>query len=274
MISNRSSRSGWSWTRSLKWMLSGIGSLIVFGLMIVLPGYVGYGEIEGLRHQQEAHSRYNPAKNPEPIGGAAPSFAEAKSEQAAEEPATCDHPRYREDADLCAQWEAVEAVTRGNVIALAGLRSSIVAVLSGNVGILLTALGLVIATFAARDATRAVRAMENLERGYIDVAVRPGSSGSLELTLTNIGRSPIWLLAVDDAKRGRISGQDLDGVHCIPADKMYSVMVNPMQGANPGLLNIKVTFRDVLDQVRLAHISLKMSRERWLLHDVCEQRAK
>lgn len=251
-----------------------LGGLVVFTLMIILPGYVGYREIVGLGQQQQPHSGYNPTQNSVEILGSAPSFAEAQGKHATDKGATCDHPRYREDADLCAQWEAVEAVTRGNVVALANLRSSIVAVLSTNIGVLLTAVGLVIATLASRDAARAVRAMESLERGYIDVSVTPMPRSAVKLTLTNIGRTPIWLLGVADARRGKIAGQDIDGIHCIRAEKTHVIDIDPAAGANPGLLDITVEFRDVLDEVRVTIIELKMIGDDWLLHDVREQRAK
>lgn len=221
------------------WKSIGAGVLAIgvvtalLAVLVGLPGYVGYREIERLRQEQKAYHGYDPTIDGVQLRGSAPAFPQAEHEQPRENRATCNSPYSREDADLCAQWAAVKAVTTGNGIAIVGLRSSLVGTLATAVGILLTAVGLVIATLASRDATRAVRAMENLERGYVSVEVAGGTAGRIKLKLVNIGRTPVWIGSVSDQARGVLHDRDSDGIRCVPADKDYGIDVDPARRCEP-----------------------------------------
>lgn len=245
--------------------------LALLAVLVGLPGYVGYREIEDLRQEQKAYHGYDPTIDGVHLRGSAPSFAEAELEKPRENRATCNRPYSREDADLCAQWAAVKAVSTGNGIAITGLRSTLLGTLVTAVGILLTAVGLVIATLASRDATRAVRAMENLERGYITLSAAAATDGNIRLTLRNIGRTPVWIGSVVDEGRGVLHDRERDGLRCLPADEAYEIDAEPASGANPGIVRISAVFTDVLDQPRTVDAVLKMTEEVWRLAELHER---
>lgn len=268
-------------TRRLNW--SGIGASILavvavlglLALLVGLPGHVGYREIEDLRQEQNAYRGYDPTIDGVHLRGAAPAFPEAEHEKPRENRATCNSPYSREDADLCAQWAAVKAVTIGNGIAITGLRSTLSGTLVTAIGILLTAVGLVIATLASRDATRAVRAMENLERGYLNVEVTGAVAGKIGLKLINIGRTPVWIGSVVEHARGIIHDRNADGLRCVPAADTYEVAVVPAAGINPRIVNIAIQFNDVCNQLRTLEAALKMSGKGvWRLAELYEHESK
>lgn len=256
------------------WSIAVSGILVLLAVFVGLPGYVGYREIEHLREDQKAYHGYDPTVDGVHLRGSAPSFPEAEHEQPRPNRATCKSPYSREDADLCAQWAAVKAVSTGNAIGISALRSTLVGTLITAIGILMTSLGLVIAAFASRDATRAVRAMENLERGYLNVDVVGAVAGKIRLNLVNIGRTPVWIGSVVDRARGIIHDRDADGIRCVPAEKSYDVDVDPAAGANPGIVNVAVQFNDVLDQLRTVEAVLKMTNDVWRLAELREHEGK
>ncbi len=268
--------------RERRWKLKAIlgGTAAIFAvlallaILVGLPGYVGYREIEDLRQEQKAYDGYDPTIDGVNLRGSAPSFAEAELKKPRENRATCKSPYSREDADLCAQWAAVKAVSTGNGIAITGLRSTLLGTLVTAVGILLTAVGLVIATLTSRDATRAVRAMENLERGYVTVSAAAGTDGNIALTLGNIGRTPVWIGSAIDDGRGILQDRERNGLCCVPAGEVYDIEAEPATGANPGIVRISVVFTDVLDQVRTVDAILKMADEVWRLADLREREGK
>lgn len=265
--------------RERRWSVKAIlgGSAAIFtvlallAILVGLPGYVGYREIEDLRQEQKAYHGYDPTIDGVRLHGSAPAFPQAEHEKPRENRATCNSPYSREDADLCAQWAAVKAVSTGNGIAITGLRSTLLGTLVTAVGILLTAVGLVIATLASRDATRAVRAMENLERGYITVSAAAAAGGDIKLTLRNIGRTPVWIGSVVDSGRGVLHDRESDGLRCVPAGETYDVEAEPASGANPGIVRISAIFTDVLDQPRTVDAVLKMTDEVWRLAELHER---
>lgn len=265
-----------------RWNLKGVvgGTLAILtvlallAVLVGLPGYVGYREIEDLRKEQKAYHGYDPTVDGVHLRGSAPAFPEAEHEKPRENRATCQSPYSREDADLCAQWAAVKAVATGNGIAITGLRSTLLGTLVTAVGILLTAVGLVIATLASRDATRAVRAMENLERGYITLDAIGGTDGTIRLTLRNIGRTPVWIGSVIDEARGVLHDRQSNGLRCVPAEDAYEIDAEPASGANPGIVKIAVGFADVLDQPRTVDAILKMTDDVWRLAELHERQGE
>lgn len=274
MTSIRNDRRLLTWKNVRVAFLMGGSVIVLLALLVGLPGYVGYSEIEDLRQQQKTYRGYDPTVDDVSLRGSAPSFPQAEHEKPRANRATCNNPYSREDADLCAQWAAVKAVSTGNTIAIAGLRSTLLGTLVTTIGILLSATGLVIATLASRDAARAVRATENLERGYLNVEVARAAAGTARVKLVNIGRTPVWIASVTDQVRGVIHKREADGIRCVPAGGSYKFIVRRAADGNRGIIDVVIQFSDVLDHLRTVEAHLKITDGVWRLLKLHEKDGK
>lgn len=243
-------------------------------LLLGLPGYVGYAEIERLRQEKSAYNGYDPTEHGVPLRGSAPSFPSAEHQEARVNHATCVNPYSREDADLCAQWAAVKAVRVGNDIGISSLRASLVGTLLGAIGILLTAVGIVVASLASRDAARAVRAFENVDRGFVSFKVARSNADRIELNVSNVGRTPIWIYAIREENLGIIQGIQSNGIQCIPPDSFLVVKVGLTQEDSAISLMLSIEVKDVFEHFRTVKAKFELRGKAWLLAEMHDQGRK
>lgn len=173
----------------------GLGVAVLLAVAVLSVAWLySYHEFYKPAEQNHAAERYQPARDAaNPVAG-----AEYEPPAAAYYP-DCKKPKKYEDADLCAQWSAVQQVAETNRLTRTALKLGYigfwVAFFGGLIGIVGTAY--LVKTF--RENRRAANAAHDANRPWLEIKVGPESRISLdgdeatldcEVTLINRGNSP------------------------------------------------------------------------------------
>lgn len=243
-------------------ILTGFGLLfvaLIFYLLVIVPASFSLSAQKAFKEQEEAYARYNPANSgtilppKRPNGG--PDQRVGNEQQAAKNQQTCDDNTDDSYADLCAQWEAVAAVSRGNQIAAASFKLGGLAAALTGIGVILSGLGVAVGALATREATRAVGLMINEQRGFL--SVEPTSlRGSPGLSFVNVGDTPVWLRNITAGDK-----TVFNGVKCLRAgsDDVFPIR----SGAENENLELCALFRDGLDEERSISARLVWRDGQW-----------
>ena len=160
---------------------------------------------DGVDERREAYYRYDasqegvqlpPAKDEPTVTEDGPPEEKRSDGEAQGDGQTCqDRPVDVEHSDLCAQWSSVAASRFGNRIAAENYKISSFAAIVSALGLVLTAIAVIVAVRATRDASRAVSLMKEGMSPFL--TVRPtGRPGKGKLKLVNAGTGVATDIAV------------------------------------------------------------------------------
>lgn len=168
-------------------------ALLFFGLFTVGAIYA-YQAADTAQADPQPIDRYQPARDS--------SFPEAAPLGITLPPApydpSCNAPQNKDDADLCAQWAAVKAVTESNRLTRVAIKISALEGLAIAFSLVLTAFAVAVsavAAFYARDSVSTAREMgKNQIRCYVNILHSRWNGGSndpaLSLVTHNTGQTP------------------------------------------------------------------------------------
>ncbi|HVI27038.1 hypothetical protein [Hansschlegelia sp.] len=147
------SGSGW------RYVLAMVGLIAVFGLL-----HAGYQQLDRAEKQSYPKQEYQPARD-----HLAPASGKNPAVTANPYQPYCDHPKDRDDADLCAQWAAVMAVEEGNRLNRLSLRLTALEFLALVISLIFTGW----AAFAAAKAAKAAQDAVSVAKDSAKQQLRP-----------------------------------------------------------------------------------------------------
>lgn len=157
------------------------GLLVAVAFAVAVVSWEGHHFYEA-SSQQHADYSYQPASNPGFRIGAATKTA-APSYQP-----NCDNPNGHEDADLCAQWAAVQQTGETNRLASLAIRISVFALLFTIIGT-----GLLVWTFweTRETSRRQLRAYVTVKEKSMFLNPQTGSAAA-DVYIVNTGQTPAF----------------------------------------------------------------------------------
>lgn len=172
------------------YVLTAVGLMALFGLL-----YAGYEGLDQADKQAYADYKYQPARDHiDPPSDKSPHVTAYPYQP------YCDEPKERDDADLCAQWAAVQAVNEGNRLSRLSIRITGLEFGALIVSLIFTGWA---ALAAAKAAQIAEKAMDGADRPHLlftesDMNLREPIDGSkypLTFRFKNHGKGPCWIRA-------------------------------------------------------------------------------
>lgn len=242
-------------------ILSIIGTLFALAILVALPAAVIKRDIDQLAEAERAPEEERPANPLIARFGAEPASPQDHKQQPEVRSAHCGDYQNHKDDDLCAQREAIQVVSRGNKIQIVALRTGAVGMLISVVTGLVSGLSLVLAIFAVRDASSALRLLQSQVRGFLSISFGR-LDGNEGVRLTNVGQMPLWILDVFIAG---VRVPSRNGIRCLAAGK--SEMIGLDAGRHGPALKLAVVYRDALNVIRHIEAMVGLRAGRWTLDE-------
>lgn len=200
--------------RNWRGILTVVGGLGLVGLF-----YTGYKQLEDADLHSYPDYKYQPARD------RVPAFPEDASITPKTYHPNCDNPKDRDDADLCAQWAAVQAVEEGNRLARYSIRITAIEFGALVFSLIFTGWAALAAARAARAADDAIEmtreASVNQLRAYLgidkmDVVLEVGKHPLVQVHIVNAGQTPARKVIshhhgfpTKDPHKGKVSFSDI-----------------------------------------------------------------
>lgn len=168
-------------------IFAALGIAALLGLLTA-----GYYQLEKADQPSYAEREYQPARSP----GLAVTVEEAEIASKPYQP-NCQSPKNREDADLCAQWAAVQAVEESNRLTRLAMRVNGLEIAAIVVTLIFTAWAAFAAASASRVAQKSLRLYQHAESSLLISGIETLRHGVVKIYFKNVGRLPAFVAHFD-----------------------------------------------------------------------------
>lgn len=145
----------------------------------------GYYQLEQTEQRPYPERKYQPSR----VSGNPVRVEDGKPATGAYDP-NCESPNNRDDADLCAQWAAVQEVEESNRLTRLSMRINGLEIAAIVVTLIFTAWAAMAAASASRIAQRSLRLYQEAERALLVAGVEFQNGGNaIVVTFKNLGRT-------------------------------------------------------------------------------------